>query len=182
MERFTKIFFAAIFLLTISACDKKSCKNVACAAGLECYEGKCLCADGYEGTDCSILSSDKYSGSWQVGENCSLSGGGAPPNFSGYTTTVFAAGNGNVINEIEFSNFLGGGYVYAYIQNTDPNNLGTTIYVPGSQNPGNGVVTSASYGTYYPAGTAGGVTEIILNLNYSYQGTNYQCQETLYKM
>jgi hypothetical protein len=178
MEKFTKIFFAAIFLITISSCDKKSCKNVACSTGMECYQGKCLCNDGFEGANCSTLSSDKYVGNYQVSENC----GGSPPNFTGgYTVNIFSAGGSYSVNTIVLSNFLNAGNVYAYIQNTDPNNLGTTIYVP-SQNPGSNIQISASYGTYYPAGTAGGVIEIIINMNYTYGGYNYQCQETLYKM
>ena len=179
MEKFTKIFFAAIFLITISSCEKKSCKNVACPADQTCYQGKCLCYDGYEGANCTTLSSDKYSGQWQANEsNCN----GSPPNYTGaYSVSIFAAGGSYGANVIVLSNFMNAGNVYAQILNTDPNNLGNMIFVP-AQNPGGGVTISNSYGTYFPAGTAGGVTEISINLNYSLAGYNYGCTETLYKM
>ena len=178
MERFTKLFFAAIFLLTISACDKKSCKNVVCPADQTCYNGKCLCYDGYEGANCTTLSSDKYTGSWYVTENC---GAGVPSNFSNYTIYIqpVPAGGSYGVNTLTITPLFGVGTFYAQILNTDPNNLGTTIFIP--QQYQGGLQISNSYGTYLPAGSSGGTAEIMITLNYTYGGFNYQCQETFYK-
>jgi hypothetical protein len=176
----TKIFFAAIFLITISSCDKKSCTKVACPVGKSCYQGICLCNDGYEGVNCDTPSFIKYTGSWNVSENCS-------PNSSYYSNGVYSVyiqqviglyGNGN--NVISITSMFGIGSLYCQILNTDPNNLGCTLFVP-AQSIGGVVSVANSYGTYYPY--TNGSVQIVLTLNYTPPNQiNYTCQETLYKI
>jgi len=178
MERFTKIFFAAILLLTISSCDKKSCKNVVCASYQTCYNGQCICPDGSEGANCATLSATKYTGSWNVSENC---GGGTPPNFTGYNVYIapVPAGNGYGINTVTITPLFGVGTVYAEILNTDPNNMGTVVYIP-QQNLG-GIQISASYGNFFTSGISGSQPTMTITLNYTSGGIGYSCQENFYK-
>ncbi len=171
MERFAKIFIAAIFLITISSCDKKSCKNVVCASYQTCYEGQCLCPDGYQGTDCATLSSTQYTGTWNVTENC---GNGIPPNAGSYQ--VYIAPTGSPVNYITITNLLGMATVNAQIYNTTPGNEGQSIFIAAASQGGFSIANS--YGTY---SDASGTPVITLVLNYNLNGINYSCQETMYK-
>jgi hypothetical protein len=172
MKWLTKLFFAAIFLLTISACDKKSCTHVVCASYQTCYEGLCLCPDGYQGTNCDSLSSSQYTGTWNVSENC---GTNQSPNFTSYQVYIYPTGS--PANSITISNLLStGNSAIAQIYNTTPGSEGASVYIP-NQNVG-GIQIANSYGNYT---NQGGVIELIFVLNYSYNGLNYSCQETLYK-
>lgn len=172
MTRLTKVFIAAIFLLSISACDRKNCTKVVCPSYETCYQGQCLCPDGYQGTDCQTLSSTQYTGNWIVNENC---GTNIPPNTTGYY--VYIAPTGSPANYLTVSNLLNLGTSFtAELYNTTPGNEGANIYIP-AQSQG-GVSIANSYGTY---STATGAAVITLVLNYSYSGINYSCQETFYK-
>ncbi len=176
--KITKLFFAAIFLLTISSCDKRSCTKVVCASYQTCYEGQCLCPDGYEGTDCTTSSLTKYisnGGNWYVTENC---GGSAPPNFSNYSVYM-EADPIHGANYLAITPLLTYGTVYAEILNTSPSSEGNTIFIP-AQSLG-GVQIANSQGTYFPPSTSGGSASIILTLNYTSNGISYSCQETFYK-
>ena len=173
MERFTKLFFAAIFILTISSCDKKSCTKVVCPSNEGCYQGQCVCLNGYEGTGCSTISSAKYTGSWTVSENCGS--GVTSPNPSGYS--VYISPTGSPVSYLSISNLLNLGTSFtAELYNTSPGYEGTQIYIP-AQSQG-GVSITDSYGTYT---TTNGVTQLVIVLNYTYNSFNYSCQETLYK-
>ena len=172
MERFTKVFFATIFLLSIWACDRKNCSKVVCPSNQECYQGECQCHDGYQGANCDSLSSYQYVGNWLVNENC---GTGVPPNQTGYQ--VFISQVGSPVNYIDFSNFLNtGNDCIAQIYNQTPGSEGLSFYIQ-AQNVG-GIAIANSYGTY---STATGAPVLTLNLNYTYQSINYTCQETMYK-
>src|SRR4051812_8592982 len=82
-----KIFLVAVLFISISSCEKRNCQNVACPQGQGCNNGRCYCADGYEGNDCSAYSYLKYEANfrdWNVSESCYSSA----PNFSGYTISI----------------------------------------------------------------------------------------------
>ena len=61
--------FAAVLLF--GACENK-CQDKFCPTGMICVDGRCTgninlgCPEGYEGDDCSILSSNKFIGSYDV--------------------------------------------------------------------------------------------------------------------
>src|SRR5690242_8233152 len=57
-------------LLLIAACSSDKCKNVNCQNGGTCDNGTCNCTNGYEGTDCSVLSIQKFIGLWAAGDVC----------------------------------------------------------------------------------------------------------------
>ena len=173
-NQIAKIFLVAALLITISSCDRQSCKDVACPIGQGCVNGQCYCADGYEGADCNTESYLKYTSgtpggsgikSWNVIESC-YSGS----NFPGYT--AFITHNSTSPREIEINNFLGGsGTVYATIR-TDQNNQGNIVEI-NSQNCG-GIVVSGQ-GTYDV-----NYNRITFQLNYTYNFTSYQCTHTFY--
>ena len=177
VQRFTKIFFAAIFLIFISSCEKKSCKNVSCPAGKTCYEGACVCPDGYEGSNCDTLSSTKYIGNWNVSENC----GNSQSPFQNYYPVYIQAGNCigstyNTANVIVISAFFGQGPLCVQIVNTSPGNQGNTLVIPPQTVGTVSVASSQGYYTY-----SNGAAQIVITLNYTANSFNYTCQETLYK-
>ena len=173
MQWFAKLGFAAIFLLSISACDRKSCTKVVCPSYEGCYQGECTCFNGYEGTDCSTLSSTKYIGNWIVSENCGS--GVTSPNPSSYS--VYIATNGGSVSNLVISNLFNLGSDFtAELYNTYPSNEGTQIHIF-AQSQG-GITISDSYGYYT---TTNGTPQMIIVLNYTYNSFNYSCQETFYK-
>ncbi len=180
MKGLTKVLFVALSLLAISACEKKSCKNVVCASYQTCYQGACLCLNGYEGDTCSVLSSTKFIGDWQVLENCAPD----PSNFGVYYTNIRATIVGTTYyapNVIYFDILFGTGPVYAQILNTSATSEGTTIYIP-PQTLSNGVaILAGSQGYYSPAVNAGAKPTMTVTMNYSYQGTSYTCTESFRK-
>lgn len=186
IKQTAKIFFLLILLAGISACSRDSCKNVTCptvtlpgisgAVYEQCYDGQCICPDGYEGTGCQTLSYTKYVGNYTVTENCGSNPSGGPTT---YQCSIYSESgqNGNGTNYIAFDPLLNIGQVYAFIENTGSGvNEGTTIYIPAIQL--GGTYISNSYGTYYP--NSGGTPYIILNLSYTNYSGAFQCQETLY--
>jgi uncharacterized membrane protein len=59
----------AIFsAVVIASCNEDKCKAIACAYGGVCKEGTCICAAGYEGTQCETITREKYAGVWTVFE------------------------------------------------------------------------------------------------------------------
>jgi len=173
MERFTKIFFAAIFLLTISSCDRKSCTKVVCPSYEGCYQGECVCFNGYEGTDCGTLSATKYIGNWVVSENCGS--GVTSPNPQGYQVSITAdpSSPSNLIINNLFNSANGAS---AEIYNTTPGSEGLQVHVF-AQNVG-GIAITDSYGNYT---TSNGAIQLVIVLNYSENSFNYACQETFTK-
>lgn len=176
MKKLTILFSLALLLLAISSCEKKSCTNVVCASYQTCIAGQCLCQNGYEGDTCSVLSSTKYVGSWTLTENCPNGPSGLPT----YYSVNISLNPQYAVNYIAITPLLEAGTFYAQIQNLGPANEGLTINIP--PQTVNGIsVTAGSSGTYYPPNPNGGTAEILLTLNYIYQGDSYQCIETLHK-
>ncbi len=66
---FSALFAIAAFVsVTYTSCNSDKCKAIVCAYGGVCKDGACICAAGYEGTQCEIVSREKYKGVWQVFE------------------------------------------------------------------------------------------------------------------
>lgn len=76
MKSLRNIAFSA--LLTVGAfstvfytsCTKDECKDVVCNNGGTCITGTCSCPTGYEGSDCSIITRDKFKGDWKGSDVC----------------------------------------------------------------------------------------------------------------
>jgi hypothetical protein len=164
-KAFAKVFLVAGLLLTIAACEKKNCNKVTCPLGLECYEGQCICQDGYEGTNCATISRDKYVGYYLVSEVCQ----GSLYNFSPYTTTIDSAPYTSPVNYITINDLFNQGPAVAYIVNS-PGNMGNNIMVP-QQNLG--AITFSGQGNFYPQNSS-----IVINFNYTLNGGSYSCTHT----
>lgn len=167
------ISLSTLILLFISGCDSKSCKDTVCGVNQVCNSGVCYCRDGYEGTDCSLLSATKFitrSGSsssyqWNVSENCQNGGLG-----SIYYTSFQSTGTSNV-SELVF-NFLGQYQVTAYVRGA-ADGSGNTIEIPTQQLAGSG--------TIYGMGTYDAYNKrITINFEYSLNGQNKACTHTFY--
>ncbi len=166
MKQMAKIFLVLIFIVSISACERQSCKNVACPIGQGCKNGKCYCADGYEGTNCDINSYEKYTAiNYSAYESCNT-----PPPFS--TSNVYITWDGSYINQVHIHNLMGSSCsdVIAIIR-TDPSNEGNILEI-NEQNCGGSTV--------YGQGTYDKLNHRInLQLNYTVSGISYSCNTTL---
>lgn len=66
----TAISTIAVFsAVTYNSCTPDKCKAIVCAYGGVCKDGTCICPAGYEGTQCEVVTRDKYVGTWTVFEN-----------------------------------------------------------------------------------------------------------------
>jgi hypothetical protein len=167
MIRLAKIFFAFIFIVTVSSCDRKSCKNVACPAGQACNNGQCYCPDGLEGPNCDINSYEKYTGLFgNVSESCNV-----PPPFS--TNNFNITWNGNRLNQIQINGLMGNNcYDIGAIIHTDNNNEGNILEIPEQHC---GASTISGQGTYDKINR-----RVNLQLYYNDGFTSYQCNTILY--
>jgi len=86
---------AVVTVMFFNACTSDPCKDVTCLNGGTCVSGTCDCATGYEGTDCSTISRDKFTDTWTVNEDCSLS---APASY------IVSISNGTGITDVLISN------------------------------------------------------------------------------
>ncbi|MES2622233.1 MAG: hypothetical protein V4615_15390 [Bacteroidota bacterium] len=160
--RFTKIFFAFIFILTVSSCERKNCTNVVCPAGQSCANGQCVCDNGYEGSDCQTLSYLKYT---QLNSFTSEQCNTVPP-FS--TSNVYITWDGTYAYQIRIHNLMGSNCfdVLANIY-TDSNNEGNQIQIPEQSCGGSSV---SGQGTYDKVNR-----RLTLELYYNAGGTPYTC-------
>ena len=51
-------------MVFFNACTDDPCKDVNCLNGGNCVDGTCVCATGYEGTDCSTEMREKFLGTY----------------------------------------------------------------------------------------------------------------------
>ena len=62
-----------IFLaIILSACTPDACKDVNCLNGGVCETGDCICAIGFEGTNCQTEQRQAFVGNYSVDEACNL--------------------------------------------------------------------------------------------------------------
>eukprot|EP01012_Entosiphon_sulcatum_P062211 TRINITY_DN88408_c0_g1_i1.p1 TRINITY_DN88408_c0_g1~~TRINITY_DN88408_c0_g1_i1.p1 ORF type:complete len:175 (+),score=9.51 TRINITY_DN88408_c0_g1_i1:49-525(+) len=52
-----------------ASCIKDKCGIVVCNNGGVCVDGTCTCPTGYEGTSCSKMWNEKFSGRWNVSDS-----------------------------------------------------------------------------------------------------------------
>jgi|SRR5690554_5074386 len=65
------ITLGAFTMVTYTSCSKDKC-NISCRNNGTCVDGKCQCPTGFEGSDCSVLSSDKFVNMYQAVDECPL--------------------------------------------------------------------------------------------------------------
>lgn len=72
-----------VCLFTFTAyqsCIKDGCSKILCNTGV-CVSGKCACPTGYEGSNCELLWSSKFSGMWHNAEQIQDSSGVYSTNY-----------------------------------------------------------------------------------------------------
>ena len=122
---------AVVTVMFFNACTKDPCKDVNCNTPQgNCVDGTCVCATGYEGTDCSIKSADKFVGTWNGVDVCA----------STYTYTTTITESSTEADKILINNF--GGFGNQYTANATV--TGTSFSVPSQVF---GSVTIAGSGT-----------------------------------
>lgn len=68
--KFALFGMLALGLIAFQGC-KDACADITCLNGGTCVEGDCVCADGFEGTDCGTKSVTKFVGNYNTNEICS---------------------------------------------------------------------------------------------------------------
>lgn len=105
--------------MTYSSCKPKPCHAITCAYGGVCQDGECLCATGYEGNQCEKIMRDKFTGTWQVEEDGTMTN----PTIPGYTTAIEDA---QAVQDVTIKNFYNyfpaGSRIKAHVS-------GDTIYI-----------------------------------------------------
>lgn len=67
------------FLMFTPACgDSDPCKDVDCGANGTCFEGECVCNEGFEGASCTDTWSAKFVGTYTGFDNVTASTAGTP--------------------------------------------------------------------------------------------------------
>ncbi len=121
------------------SCTKESCA-IVCANGGVCNGAVCICATGYEGSNCQIASRQKFLGSWTIHETGTISN---PAEFPVSIDTIHA----DTITRIRIMNFYNK-YptpVFAYVSN------GTSLSIPTQIMPNSDTVSG--WGTYATSST-----------------------------
>jgi hypothetical protein len=110
--RFLYFLITAFSTLTVlsglTSCNDDKCKAIACAYGGVCTDGKCVCAEGFEGYQCETEMRARYMGIWTVTEDGTIS------DAVQYSVKVTP---GSTPREIRISNFYNAftGPVKAYV-------------------------------------------------------------------
>ena len=78
------------------------CKDVDCGANGTCFEGACICNEGFEGSDCLTPWADKFLGNWKAQETCTFSDGTTGPQQYNVVITKL---DENTISIANFSGF-----------------------------------------------------------------------------
>ena len=84
-------------VLGLASCKPDPCLDVICLNYGICDDGACLCADWYEGTDCSTEERAKYYGDY-IGTATYFNAAGDEIDSS--TDTIPVVANGLIVNEI----------------------------------------------------------------------------------
>ena len=86
--------------MAASACTTDPCKDVTCNNGGTCTDGTCICATGYEGTNCDTEMRAKFIGNYNITESCTSG-------TDTYSCAVTTSSTG--VANISFSNLYNGG-------------------------------------------------------------------------
>jgi hypothetical protein len=127
------IFSAVLY----TSCSTDKCQAIVCAYGGTCKDGACICPTGYEGSNCQTLTRDRYTGTWTVIEQ------GTITNYSKFTLAIDAATNGNA-NDIVINNFYNRYKLPTVVTGTV---IADTLYIPQQTMPNGDVVQGKGYYT-----------------------------------
>lgn len=105
MKNIAKVGIALLILFSVStiffyqSCKTDPCKNKVCNHDGTCSGDTCKCATGYEGSDCSTISRDKFIKAWTVMSSSCLTTTPFP------SWTVTASTDTSSDRQLKFSNF-----------------------------------------------------------------------------
>lgn len=131
---------SAFVSLVYVSCNRDKCKSIVCANGGVCNQGGCICAAGYQGSNCETVTRQKFLGNWMVNEKGSIT------NAAQYPISIEAANN---VTDVVIKNF----YNY-FQQNIKAYVVGDTLYIPNQQLEGKVVFgqgyiySNVTYGQY----------------------------------
>ncbi len=63
-------FVVIAFTVVFTACNSDPCKNLICKNNGICRDGRCKCASGFEGPNCSTRMYEKFIGTWDGSFRC----------------------------------------------------------------------------------------------------------------
>ena len=120
-------------ILALASCTTDPCADVTCYNDGVCDDGTCMCADWYEGTDCSAEERAKYYGDY-IGTATFINAAG---DVSTSTDTIPVVANGSILNELFMANGVPtvldvsgmGGFTIPLTAVSDPD--GTTLNISG---------------------------------------------------
>jgi hypothetical protein len=120
-------------ILALASCTTDPCVDVTCYNDGVCDDGTCMCADWYEGTDCSAEERAKYYGDY-IGTATFINAAG---DVSTSTDTIPVVANGSILNELFMANGVPtvldvsgmGGFTIPLTAVSDPG--GTTLNISG---------------------------------------------------
>lgn len=163
MRKLSVVFIALCALF--SSCGGDKCAKVQCGVNQICNSGNCFCNDGYEGTNCDVLSSPKYIGNYLASEVCNNGSGGLTyyPNIQQQSSRP---------SELQINNFINQFTITAYIRG-DASKTGNNIEIPEQQLGGSGTIYGQ--GVYSPYDR-----RITINLEYTLNFQNKACTHTFY--
>ncbi len=125
------------FLVFTPACgDDDACKDVECGTNGACFDGNCVCDDGYEiGTSglCDTESRAKFYGNYNTSETCSTGNGS-------YSMGITAA-SGTDVTQISISNFGDSGLAATATVDGDDFTVASTTLPNGVTISGSGTIS-----------------------------------------
>ncbi|MBL7766216.1 MAG: calcium-binding EGF-like domain-containing protein [Chitinophagaceae bacterium] len=66
----TVLFLMLASTVVFNACVKDPCKDIICRNNGICRDGRCKCATGFEGPNCSVKMYEKFIGTWDGSYRC----------------------------------------------------------------------------------------------------------------
>ena len=148
MRHLILVLFVAFFA-TLQSCD--NCRNLDCLNGGECVDGRCECAEGYQGETCQQQERDKFLADFEATETCLFTNNPPPLQISA----------GDDISEINISG------LYRYYSGTVTAVVNDAIFDIPAQDFGGSVISGS-----------GELSSTTLTINYVIRGSgNYdECQ------
>lgn len=98
-------FFTVAYVSCTKPGSEPLCNGVTCMNGGYCNKGKCICPAGYEGTDCSTKSAERFFGLWRIYQK--VVGSDSSRYIGKDSTYYFTIKKTATPTTIFFDNFLG---------------------------------------------------------------------------